>query len=355
MKTGIRALGAWALTGVIAWGAETVAGNSGSPTVLRPGPATVVADRLNVRGQPRLQSERVSQLQRGDRVWVFEEIKLEKPASGEPDRWARIALPAGIKVWIHSLYVDPTNKVVLPARLNLRAGPGEQYSVLGLLERGDSFVDTGVMEGDWIQIEAPTNAYGFVAARYLKQEAPAEPTVADETPTATVSSTGDQQASAPPGTPAPTPVTVAAAAQLAPPPEGHQGEEAARFTEPPPQSAAVDAAALERAREAMRRKLAELIAAEETARGTADLPMSEVRVVTREGVVRRARHIQAPTWYALEELETGRIINYLYTTATNLDLSRYVGRHVLVTGEEGLDPRWKATPVLTIRRIQVLP
>jgi hypothetical protein len=44
----------------------------------------------------------------------------------------------------------------------------------------------------------------------------------------------------------------------------------------------------------------------------------------------------------------------LYTTARDLDLGRYKGLRIIVTGEEGLDERWRNTPVLTIQRIQVL-
>ena len=53
-------------------------------------------------------------------------------------------------------------------------------------------------------------------------------------------------------------------------------------------------------------------------------------------------------------MDTGRTINYLHTTSTNVDLFRYVGRHVIVTGEESLDERWPNTPVLTLQRIQVV-
>jgi len=317
------------------------------PAALRPGPAVVEANAVNVRGQPRLQSERVALLHKGDRVQVLEEIVLEKPAQGEPDRWARIALPLGVKVWIHSLFIDPTNKTVQSTRLNVRAGPGENYSVLGLLERGDTFVETGVMQGDWIQIEPPTNAYAFVASRFLRQEPVAEP--APETKPTTPGTTPT------PETLPATPVAVAEPPSLAAPPTGPVIEPEPTFTEPPPADTGPDPAALQKAREAMRQKMAELIARDEAARAAAAAEqLPEVRIVTREGLVRRTVSIQAPSRFALVDPDTGRTINYLYTTAPNLDLSRYVGLHIRVTGEEGLDPRWKATPVLTIRRIQVL-
>ena len=374
MKTGIKAPWVGALVGVLilVWraGATEAVDSSG----LRPGPATVVADRLNVRGEPRLQAERVGQLQRGDSVQVLEEIVLDKPEPGEPKRWARIALPEGIKVWIHSLFVDPTNRVVLASRLNVRAGPGENHSVLGQLERGDAYEETGVMEGDWIQIEPPADAYAFVAARYLRQEpaageagqqeakvekpAPQQPLAeGPETSASAITNVAPpEQELSGPAQQTPEEVTVTHAPELAAPPQEGENQTAAVFSEPPPPDTGTDPAALEKAREAMRQKMAELIARDEAMRsGTAVPPPAEVRMVTREGIVRRAWHILAPTDHALVDLETGRVINYLYTTSTNLDLSRYWGRHVLVTGEEGLDPRWRDTPVLTIRRIQVFP
>ena len=36
-------------------------------------------------------------------------------------------------------------------------------------------------------------------------------------------------------------------------------------------------------------------------------------------------------------------------------MSRYEGRHIIVSGQEGLDERWKNTPVLTIQKIYVVP
>jgi hypothetical protein len=78
------------------------------------------------------------------------------------------------------------------------------------------------------------------------------------------------------------------------------------------------------------------------------------RVVEREGIVRGTVSIQAPTHYELESLDTHKVIDYLYTTSTNLLLRRYRGMTVLVSGEEGLDERWPNTPVITIERIQVV-
>jgi hypothetical protein len=73
--------------------------------------------------------------------------------------------------------------------------------------------------------------------------------------------------------------------------------------------------------------------------------------VDREGIVRAFTSIQAPSDYKLVSADNGRTINYLYTTSTNLDLGRYLGLHIIATGEESLDRRWPNMPVLTLKRI----
>ena len=78
------------------------------------------------------------------------------------------------------------------------------------------------------------------------------------------------------------------------------------------------------------------------------------RVSTHEGYVRPSVSLVAPTYYELYDWESGKAINYLYTTSTNLDIARYNGFLVMVTGEEGMSARWKDTPVLTIQKIYVV-
>ena len=79
------------------------------------------------------------------------------------------------------------------------------------------------------------------------------------------------------------------------------------------------------------------------------------RIVQREGVVRGVSSIQAPTHFELFSPETGRSIDYLYTTSPLLDLRKYKGLRIVVTGEEGLDERWGNTPVITIESIHPSP
>jgi hypothetical protein len=78
------------------------------------------------------------------------------------------------------------------------------------------------------------------------------------------------------------------------------------------------------------------------------------RIVEREGRVRGTFSIQAPTKFELVSPDTGKVVNYLYTASPELDLRRYKGMRIVVTGEEGLDERWQNTPVITIQKIVVL-
>jgi hypothetical protein len=274
------------------------------------GKATVIASNVNVRGQAKLKSEVVTRLDKGQEVAVLEEVILKQSGADEPSAWAKIILPAKVHVWVNTTFIDSTNKTVIPKKLKLRAGAGEEYSVLGMLKKGDSVTIAGT-KGAWTEIEAPAEACGFVAAQYLKQEPPgSEPPAPPEPPV--------------------TPATVADNTQIAAPP-----------TEPPVVNANTNAPA-------------DTNAVPSTPEPPATEEPPPKRIVQREGIVRGTVSIQAPTHFALISPESGRTVDYLHTTSPNLDLSRYKGLHIIVTGEEGLDERWGNTPVINIQKIQVL-
>jgi uncharacterized protein YgiM (DUF1202 family) len=247
------------------------------PTVaLVPGPAQVAVKSLTARGQAGLKGEVVTHLKQGETVTVLSQINLDKHKANEPAQWAQIALPASLHVWVKASFIDKANKTVLTKKLNLRGGPGENYSVLGTIERGTA-VNEIKTEGGWMEIEAPANGYAFVAAMYLTQTAAA-----------------------------PQPAATTASAQQA------------MATQPAVPAQPVD------------------------------------RVVSHEGVVGPVVSPVAPTQYKLYDPNTYQTIDYLYSTAPDLDLSRYVNMRIIVTGVEGIDPRWKDSPIIAIQSIQVV-
>ncbi|HTQ50973.1 MAG TPA: hypothetical protein VMJ12_09705 [Candidatus Acidoferrales bacterium] len=246
------------------------------PTVtLVSGPAQVAVKSLTVRGQAGLKGEVVAHLKQGDTVTVLSQINLDKHKANEPAQWAQIAYPASAHVWVFAKFIDKDNKTVLTKKVNLRGGPGENYSVLGTIEHGTAVTEIRT-KGEWMEIEPPANAYAFVAAMYLTQAAPASQ---------------------------PTPVAVAQ-----PPPPAQP------VAQPPPTD----------------------------------------RVVSHEGVVGPVSSIAAPTKYMLFDPDTYQTIDYLYTTAPDLDLGRYVNMRIIVTGVEGIDQRWPSSPIIAIQSIQVV-
>jgi beta-lactam-binding protein with PASTA domain len=84
-------------------------------------------------------------------------------------------------------------------------------------------------------------------------------------------------------------------------------------------------------------------------------PAPGPRIVTREGRVVIAFSIQSPTYFGLESIDTRRLIYFLHSEDAAIELKKYAGRRVIVTGEEFLDQRWKLTPILDVQEILVVP
>jgi hypothetical protein len=311
-------------------------------TAREPDVRTARSDRINIRGKPTTAGEVLGQLNTGDRVTVLEVVRVENPAKGDSTNWLKIALPASVPVWVHSGFVDTNKMTVTSARLNVRGGPGENFSVVGRVERGEK-LKLIRQKDEWLQIAPPMGSFGYVAAEYFT--APAPPPVA-VTPPAPVEPTPAAPVTPPPSTPPatspPPSVVVVAPPVVTNPPTV--------VTAPPPLPDLIKEEA-----EAKERNLAKI-------RGYRVPPTNAVtnlvveveaaprRIVTREGVVRYTVHINAPSWYVLESLDTRKVINYLHPATTNLVLGQFRDKRVFVTGEEGLDRRWPNTPVLRIQK-----
>jgi uncharacterized protein YgiM (DUF1202 family) len=331
---------------------------------LTPGPAVVKEKNVNVRGQAAINSEVIAHLKRGDHVVVIEEV-TKKAKNDEPSRWAKIALPQTSAVWVHASFLD-ANGVVTSKNLNLRSGPGENFSVVGHLSKGGTVKEVE-RKGDWVHVEPPSDAYAFVAAHLIANEAapaiaatetPRPPTLAATTPTpapVTPTPAPDTTTTTPPApvvatppapitptpiaeTPAPaTPAVVGAEAAGTPPPV------APPAPTPTPEIAGVKPIP---APEFPSPVFAPKVEAEDE---------DVKRVVTREGIVVRSVSIQAPTYFVLENLSNHKTINYLYSPSTNLVLKNVQGKRIIVTGEEMLDERWPNTPVIAIDKLETVP
>lgn len=385
--------------------------------------AVVKAARVNVRGQPTTGSEVVTQLKQGEKITVLEEIVHPKPGKDEPARWLRIALPSNTPVWVSTLFL--TNGTVAVSRLNVRSGPGENFSVIGRVPKGATVKELR-RNGTWLEIEAPASTFAYIAADLVIRQAggpaPQAPgntsqlagKSAPKAPGKAADKSGKQMAKAtpkgppitapdtkptldpvevkpiapapvalPPGVvamkpapvappaavfapapvapavvppaPAPEPVKVAPPAALTenvPPPTDPYATSGRYKIEPEPQPRGVGAwfrGLFSRKPAAEKSKATPAVAKPAVDEGPPPL-----RIVTREGVVTRSWNLQTPSDWALQDAESGRVINYLWATSTNIPWATLKGRTIIVTGEEALDVRWPNTPVLKIETLKTV-
>jgi len=319
--------------------------------------ATVKASRVNVRGQATLNSEVVTQLREGETIKVLEHITLEKPAPGEPAEWAKISLPANTPVWVSAMFVK--EGAVDGTRLNIRSGPGENYSILGRLENGDK-VQTIRTVDNWMEIIAPAGAYAFVAVDLLElkgtpdlvktETKSGEPVTAPSpAPKAKMTKTEFVE-------PLPT-VTVESPAQVVPRPVAVAEATPAKVMSdssplPPPEVVAPPAPVVVPKLDPVTIPVPPML--------TGEAPIIEqapplVRIVTREGVVRSSISVQAPSGYRLTDPERRTVtLDYLYPGDTGLELKWFLGRKIRVSGTESLDPRWPNMPLIEIKTLEPL-
>lgn len=286
------------------------------PIVLVPGPATISGNNVNVRGKAGYKGEVFTKLNNGETVTVIEQVILQKPKAGEPSQWAKIAFPTNAQVWVHSSYID-ANKTVKPKKLNVRTGAGENFSIVGTLEQGTAVKEVSAKD-NWSQIEAPATAFAYVAASYLQQ------TATDATVPPVVVVAPPDTTNVPPTTEIASTTTDSSGVIATNIPGG----EPSPIITPDPSTAQPPPAVIEEI----------------------EVP----RFVSHEGIVRGSGSIQAPSEFALYSKETGKTINYLYSPTPQLEIGRYFGRRIIVSGQEGLDKRWTNTPVLTIQKIYVV-
>ncbi len=310
--------------------------------------ATVTVDNANVRGQPTIFSEVVTQLKKDEVVSVLEQLTISNPKAGEPTNWARITMPANVPVWVSTLYVDADSKTVKARRLNLRAGPGEQYSSLGLLEKGDSIKTIRTVEG-WMEIECPTNAHAYIAS-VLLGSAPAAATPAPAPAVAEKEKKAEKVAEEPVATPPPALDVQKVEEEKAP--EAAKDVSVKQET-PAPAPVPAPAAPTDTTAKA---QVPVVVTPPPVAppQPVADEPPPK-RTVTREGIVKSAGSIQTPTYYQLHSVQNSKLINYLHSSKTNIVIEKFKGTAVIVTGQEGMDERWPNTPVLEVETLQPAP
>ncbi len=80
--------------------------------------------------------------------------------------WAAISPPESIDLWLNKDFIEG-NRVIAKS-IQVRAGPGIQYDVVGTLERGAPVMPRGE-EGDWCKIAPPSSATLWVKLSALSE------------------------------------------------------------------------------------------------------------------------------------------------------------------------------------------
>lgn len=375
----------------------------------------VKAERVNVRTQPNILSEVVSQVNTGDNVQVLETIIHDKPIPGNPREWYRIGIPEAAVLWVAGDYVDPTGQTVTASRLNVRAGPSESYTVVARLNRGDK-VERIKESGGWISIKPPATSFAYVATSFIdlisetEQLPVLEPELTTSVEVETVSEgineetplliidnpnsgenrvlrstiegnrpDSDELPVVQPveqNTP-PTPIQTEIPSEANPvekiQPEVIISQPIDHPDDNPSLSDNLENTNEQAVLEDSGLKPLESIepssGSDDQVRLPSEIIVSENpsdaldalrRIVTREGIVRRSRSIQSPTYHRLEDPLTHKTMNYLYTgrlhlnTAPNrTDLKPYEGYRIRVTGQESVDLRWPKIPVIEIEELKI--
>lgn len=317
------------------------------------GTALVNTDRVSVRARPSIFSEVVAQLRQGNRVAVLEVIKHANPRPGEPSEWVKIQMPSTALVWVNAAHLDMSRKTVTATRLNVRAGPGLNFSVVGSLTKGDPVRPVRVLD-DWVEIEPPPNCWAYVNRLYVtledtKQEestsrsgraAKAEharlSVVQPEQRTVVLGRNNGGLPRSPQGAVSiPQPVSIAQDLVRT------EGSETQQSTvgKPAPSEDSVQPAAAGGPDEKSVRSVE---------------PNRDKRSVVREGLVIRTVTSRSPSHYRLKSMDTGKVISFLRAGSDKVELGRYVGQRVLVEGVETWDSGSSNIPVILVGRIEPL-
>ncbi len=123
--------------------------------------AIVIKPNANLRAKPTLNSEVVCQVQQGD---VLETKNLQ-------DEWIEVVPPTNIDFYVFSDYIRD-GIVECSQKLNIRAGPGINFSIVGQLENGEKVTVRGTVS-EWSRIMPPKNSSLWInrsLVDLLKQE-----------------------------------------------------------------------------------------------------------------------------------------------------------------------------------------
>ena len=122
----------------------------------------VTGDRVSLRTGPDLDSELLDRAMRGEEL-VF---------LGKTNGWVAVQAPESLDFWVSGEYVQ--SGIVVPAKLNIRSGPSQNYSVVFVANKGDAVTLRGEFN-QWIKIAPPLGSQVWISEKYTEMIDPPKP------------------------------------------------------------------------------------------------------------------------------------------------------------------------------------
>jgi hypothetical protein len=122
----------------------------------------VTGDRVNIRTRPTTDSESLEPAMRG------EELVYLDATNG----WVAVQPPDYIDCWVAAQFIE--GGVVIPKKLNVRAGPSLNYSVVTILQQGDAVESRGEFN-EWLKIAPPGGSRVWISEQFVEVIEPPKP------------------------------------------------------------------------------------------------------------------------------------------------------------------------------------
>lgn len=122
--------------------------------------AEVISDNVNVRAGQNENFEKLGKLAKGEKVVVV----------GRSYSWDKIKLPSNCAAHVNESFLQNMGDGLAMSkgdRVNIRAGRGTNFSVIGTLKKG-TLVRILEQKDGWYKIEPVEGSYGWIQTSYLK-------------------------------------------------------------------------------------------------------------------------------------------------------------------------------------------
>jgi len=122
----------------------------------------VMGDRVSLRVKPDINAELLDRAMQGEEL-VF---------LGKTNGWVAVQAPDSLDYWVSGQYVQ--NGTVQPEKLNVRSGPSQNYSVVCVVNKGDSLALRGEFN-EWLKIAPPAGSRVWISEDYAERVEPPRP------------------------------------------------------------------------------------------------------------------------------------------------------------------------------------